>query len=330
MTLEGVGVERPMLERVAWRTALLFAIVGVLWILFSDKLVAFFVTDPHEITRVQIFKGWFFVTVTSVFLYFMLRAQFRLWDREFMRANQAVRALRASEVRLRTLAEQASDGIFLCESTGRCVDANAAGCQMIGYAPDEVRGLSIPDVVAPQESEQIEPQLKRLMAGQPIKTHWHLRRKDGSIFHGEINARRLPDGRILGVVRDVTERLRLEENLRQSQKMEAVGQLAGGVAHDFNNLLTVIMGSCDLAISSLPDDHAAVRFLREVQAGGERAAALTRQLLTFSRRSSHEPRVIDLNRAVRDTEPLLRRLVGNHGTLELDLDPSALHVRADP
>ncbi len=312
------------------RTSIIYAVIGALWILFSDRVVALLVQDAEAMMHVQTYKGWFFVGVTSLVLYFLLRTQFRLWEAEFVRRTSAVEALAESEARFRTLAEQASDGIFIADASGRCLDVNAAGSQMIGHSRAESLTMNVRDAILPEDLARLEDEFVRLAAGAPLRSQWRFKRRDGTTFHGEVNARKLPDGRLLGVVRDTTERQKLEKQLRQAQKMEAVGQLAGGVAHDFNNLLTVILGSCEMALSVTPADHRATQFLRDIRLGGERAAALTRQLLTFSRRAVLEPKVIDLNQTVHETEQLLRRLIGERVTLETRLDSSIGRVRADP
>jgi signal transduction histidine kinase/CheY-like chemotaxis protein len=140
-------------------------------------------------------------------------------------------------------------------------------------------------------------------------------------------------GEFAGAVRiyvDLTARRRLEEQLHQAQKMEAVGQLAGGVAHDFNNLLTVINGYSELLLAELPRNSAARELLAEIAAAGERAGALTRQLLAFSRRQVLEPKVLSLNAVVGDAERMLRRLIGEDIRLATRLDPALAAVRADP
>jgi len=157
-----------------------------------------------------------------------------------------------------------------------------------------------------------------------------LLRKDGTVFTVEINARLLPDGRILGTVRDVTERRQLELQLRQAQKMEAIGRLAGGVAHDFNNVLTAVFGYVDLLREELPQDSDAQKDLSEVRKAAERAASLTRQLLAFSRQQVLEPVVLELNELVTDFEKMLRRVIGEDVELRLALGAEVGNVRADP
>src|SRR4029453_4309408 len=129
---------------------------------------------------------------------------------------------------------------------------------------------------------------------------------------------------------DLTERKQLEEQLRQSQKMEAVGRLAGGVAHDFNNLLMAMSGYAELLLRSLPDDDARRRHAKEILRAGDRAAALTRQLLAFSRRQVLQPRILDLNATLSEMNDLLRRLIGEDVSLVVAPAPGLGRVRADP
>jgi two-component system cell cycle sensor histidine kinase/response regulator CckA len=135
---------------------------------------------------------------------------------------------------------------------------------------------------------------------------------------------------VLGVYQDITDRKRLEEQFRQAQKMEAVGQLAGGIAHDFNNLLTVINGFSQVTLDMLAPEDPARPLVDEIQKAGTRAAGLTRQLLAFSRRQVLEPRVVDLNAVVGDTERMLHRLIGEDVILATALAPDLGRVRVDP
>lgn len=138
--------------------------------------------------------------------------------REVTETQQALAALAASEERFRTLVEQATDGIFLADAQGRYIDVNTAGCEMLGYSRQEICCLSIADIIIPSEIQRVEPSLTFLHDGQPVSSEWHFRRKDGSIFHGEVTARMLPDSRVLGCLRDVTERKRAEESLREAER----------------------------------------------------------------------------------------------------------------
>ena len=134
----------------------------------------------------------------------------------------------------------------------------------------------------------------------------------------------------LATLRDVTERTRLAEQLRHAQKLEAVGQLAGGVAHDFNNILTVVLASAEIVLEELDEQHPARRSILDIQQAGRRAAALTRQLLTFARRHVTAPKVLDLNESVTNILKMLERLIGEHVQIVLSLDPEPPYVLVDP
>ena len=159
-------------------------------------------------------------------------------------------------------------------------------------------------------------------------------RKDGTAFWNELTVAPVVDAtgaltHFVGVQADVTERRRLEEQVRQSQKMEAVGQLASGVAHDFNNLLTVVDMCSELLVNALKPDDPSRELAIEIQRAGERAGGLTRQLLAFSRKQVIAPRVLDLNAVVRESEKLLRRLIGEHILLTTRLHEPIAAVFAD-
>ena len=141
-----------------------------------------------------------------------------------------------------------------------------------------------------------------------------------------------PDGAILwhGFFNDITGRKQLEEQLRQAQKMEAIGQLAGGVAHDFNNLLTIIIGYSDLLLAQLPPDDPSRESVDEIRSAGERSAKLTRQLLAFGRKQVLAPEVLDVNDLIRSTEKMLRHVLGEQVEFTMRLAGDTEHIRADP
>jgi PAS domain S-box-containing protein len=248
--------------------------------------------------------------------------------------QRAADALRASENRLRSLFATSVDAIGVSRH-GIHVMVNPAYLRMFGYGhEDELMGRPILDLIAPAEHETIMNHVRRRARRMADVEHYLTRglRRDAREFPLEVHASSYDhDGEVHTVVilRDITERLQLEEQLRQSQKMDALGRLAGGVAHDFNNLLTVIMSCADLVLGELREDDANAVNVRLIRSTGERAATLTRQLLALSRGQVIDPKVIDLNVVVAEMGAMLRRLIGSHITLVVEGDPTVSRVRAD-
>jgi PAS domain S-box-containing protein len=243
-------------------------------------------------------------------------------------------ALRASEERFRLVFQAMTDGIVLADvETGALAMVNPALCRMLGYTEEELLRLTVDDIHPEESLPAVREALRLQIAGeQPVALGIPVRRKDGSTFVADIDALRLNLGErqcLLGVVRDMTAFNELEQQLRQAQKMEAVGQLAGGVAHDFNNLLCVIQGHCDLILKGLRADDPLAKSVAQIESGSERAAGLTRQLLAFSRKQALQPEVLDLNATVRNLEGMLRRLIGEHIELVASLADPLGCIKAD-
>jgi PAS domain S-box-containing protein len=268
-------------------------------------------------------------------------------DNARLRAEKAVKASeeRFQEALKRTqfLVDHAGESILWFDPEGRVVDANVTACRMLGYSREELLGLSV---------SQIDPEFERDPSLWAV--HWDLllkqrsrvfeaahRTKSGDVVPVEVTVNYLEYGGerfSCSFARDISERKRAEESLheaearlRQSQKMDAVGQLAGGIAHDFNNLLTAILGYCELI---LVEDGRSAESLRadvaEIRGAAERAAALTRQILTFSRRQPLEPKITSLNDVVASAGRLLRRTLGEHIDLVTRLDSATGAVEVDP
>ena len=218
----------------------------------------------------------------------------------------------------------------------RIAECNDAMARMYGY--EEARDLvgtslaNLHNVTDPANREQIRAFLRAGYRVADSETREHDREGRPRVFLNNVVGF-VENGhlvRVWGTQRDVTEQRHLEEQFRQSQKMEAVGQLAGGIAHDFNNLLTAILGNTQLLLRDLPPGDSKRGDVEEIRKASERAASLTRQLLAYSRRQMLQPEVLDLNVVVAEMDKMLRRLIGEHIALAAVLAPDLGRVRADP
>ena len=251
--------------------------------------------------------------------------------------KRAETALRESEERFRALFELAPDGIYLSDLQGRFVDGNKAAEQLVGYAREELIGKSFLTLNLLSESD-----LRRAAAALACNAQgeatgpeeYVLTRKDGRQVSLEI--RTFPvniqqQALALGVARDITERKQLEAQFRQAQKMEAIGQLAGGVAHDFNNLLAVMRGNADLLLMDAEQNPPQTNeCLKHIAAAAERAASLTRQLLIFSRKQAIQSEPLALNGLVQNLAKMLKRVIREDIRLECRYADQLPFVQADP
>ncbi len=250
--------------------------------------------------------------------------------------HRAEQSLRESEERFRALAENSSDAFALVSPTGQILYAGPSTQRITGYPIEDFAGRNGYDFIHPDDKADSQAHLAWVLA-EPGRRHCNtvrMRFADGSWHWVEshtVNLLHLPSVQALVVnYRDITERRSLEEQVRQAQKMEAIGRLAGGIAHDFNNLLTVISGQSELLLRRLPEASPESDKVAHIIAAGKRAAGLTGQLLAFSRRQSIRNQILDLTPLLREITSLLRRLIGENIEFLIELDPVLPHLRADP
>lgn len=249
---------------------------------------------------------------------------------------RAEAAQKKSEDRFRAIFQSVNDAIFLHEMpSGRVVDVNQRVTEMYGFARDEVLNMEISLLssgISPYTLAHAKELLEKAAAEGSQVFEWQARHKDGHVFWVEVSLRKALIGAqeyLLATVRDTTGRRQLEEQLRQSQKMEAVGVLAGGVAHDFNNILQAIMSSANLIRLKYSSNEGLQHMVDDILILSERAADLTRGLLAFSRKQIIDPRTQDLNELIRTATNLYARVLGEDIELRLDLSPGRLGVHVD-
>jgi PAS domain S-box-containing protein len=251
-----------------------------------------------------------------------------------LRLNRSLRRSQASLASRAQMLNQAGDAIAAVDLDWKITFWNAAAERLLGWTASETLGRHA-DLVFSAAGEQLLAVVRdQLSATGSWSGETSLRTRSGDCVTGELSVASLRDmaSRPVGYIgsfRDVSEIRKLQDQYRQAQKLESVGRLAGGIAHDFNNLLTVINGYSDLILSSLDNSHPDYARIAEIHKAGRRAAGLTRQLLAFSRKQFLNPVPLDLNAVIRDSDSLLRTLLGEDIDLQIALDPSPLPVLAD-
>jgi two-component system cell cycle sensor histidine kinase/response regulator CckA len=252
--------------------------------------------------------------------------------------QELARRRQAEEARalLATVVEQAAEMVIVTDTKGTIQYVNPAFERVTGYTSGEAVGQNPRLLKSGRQGQDFYADLWKTVASGHV---WHGRfvnkRKDGVFYTEDATITPVRDDEetivnYVAVKRDISDELELEERYRQSQKMEAIGRLAGGVAHDFNNLLTVIQGYTAFVLDELEPGDALLEDLEEISRAGERASALTFQLLAFSRRQVFQPKAVNLNLLIEGSTKMLRRLIGEDIELHLMTDPALGQVLADP
>jgi PAS domain S-box-containing protein len=247
-------------------------------------------------------------------------------------------ALRQSEERYRQLVEHAPAGIFEIDTTnGKFISVNDVMCEYMGYTREEFLALTALDLLTQESLELFVERQKQTFVGEaiPETVEYQVRGKNDRQFWVLLNTKLEYNDKgtpikATVVVHDITERKLLEERLRQAQKLEAVGVLAGGIAHEFNNLLTAINGFAELMQLQLPPDDPLQETAGKILGAGWNAADLVRQLLAFSRKQIIQPQVLDLNAVLVNMGVMLHRTIGEYIQMETTLTPDLWLVKVDP
>jgi PAS domain S-box-containing protein len=263
--------------------------------------------------------------------------QFATVFEDITQRKKVEQALAASEARSRSMLQTALNGVLLLDAEGRILEGNETACRMYGYAREELLGLGISGLEAQESSSNIQTRIDRIRShGSDLFESMH-RRKDGTRFPVEVSVTLLPgQGQMVSFVRDITERrqaaeenARLQAQLQQTQKMESLGTLAGGVAHDMNNALGAILGLATANLEIQPPGSPAYRSFETIAKAATRGGEMVRSLLSFARQSRAEDREVDLNAVLREEAVLLERTILSKVRLELDLEAGLRPIRGD-
>jgi PAS domain S-box-containing protein len=300
------------------------------WIYVADKLASLeFTEEDAHILR---------ALAAQVAVAYENAQRFQTIEQHTKKLEIEIEERRRAENRFRMLIETAPTGIVIADQKGRIADVNAQALRMFGYGREELVGQPV-ECLLPERLQKSHQEHRAGYTRDPhprpmgVGVELYARRRDGTEFPVEISLGPLATKEVTLVsatIVDITARKRMEEQLRLSQRLEAIGKLAGGVAHDFNNLLAVILGSADIALDALPPENPARRKVEMVRQAGSSAADLTRQLLAFSRQQMLQPQVLDLREIVERVQVLLGRLLGENIDLALSLEPSLGRIKADP
>ena len=271
-----------------------------------------------------------------------LEAKIRVLEEENARMKERVDGIASlqstiaqladTEAQLRNLVDSAAVAFYIVDTSGRIIDANPHACTSLGYTREEFVSLNVREIDASFTAREIERIIESLGHGEKPVREAPQRRRDGTTFPAELALSLMqadPKPNVLCLLRDVSERVRLEQELWQARKMESIGRLAGGIAHDFNNLLSTIIGHSDLALVDLPAMDPIRESVRSIKEAGHRAAELTQQLLAFSRKQALETKPVSLGEVVSNLSRILKRIIGDDIDLDMDIASSTHAVMAD-
>lgn len=305
----------------AARVAGVYLFAGVVWILLSDLALAAMVPDPQLLSTLQTLKGWLFTAASAALIAWLVRRE--------------LRKVTSTEARFEALAGQGIVGTFAVRG-GRLVHANGRLEEIFGYGQGELLGQRVLALVAEEEHRRMRADAPHPDTEAPriIRRRFDGVRRDGSRIPVEVHGRVIDwDGApaLAGILMDLSDQMRLQDRLRQAGRLETLGEVTGSVAHDFNNFLTGILTNLDLALEELDEDPAnAQASLQVVRDAASRAAALTGQLLQFSRARTFQHRPLDVNEHIRRLATFLRTLADDGRVLDLELQEDLPQVLLDP
>jgi PAS domain S-box-containing protein len=339
-----VGNKYPVTKKTfnPWHFIWITVVVSELFTAFLNTLqnVLYIKTNLKQLLLAGAIDALFVpLIVAPIIIYFMrkgieLEKFNKQLQQEIAEREHAEAALRESEGKFRSIFEQATDGVMIVDAeTKKLIEANKAICIMLGYKHDEIVGLSIDDIHPKEDLPAIRESFEKQLRGEiSLAPEVPVLRKDGSVFYADINAAHVTLGEkqcLCSIFRDITDKHKLEDQLRQAQKMESIGTLAGGIAHDFNNVLTAIVGYGHIVLMKMAKDDPQRVNIEHILEASDRAARLTKSLLLFSRKQISVRKPVDLNEVIRTVGKFLERVIGEDVECRTSLFEGALPISGD-
>lgn len=325
------------LRLTAFKISLIYIIISSLWILLSDNLISLISNDPLTITKLQSYKGMFFITLSACLIFFLTK-------KSLNQLKASEQALFESQEKYKKIFNAPTEAIFIHDAlTGEIIDANKAAVEMFGFSSKEELISQKAGNLNAEDNELTHKKaidkITLAAKGIPQQFEWHSRKKTGETFFAEVSLRYVNIANIdcvVAIVRDITERKlvqeekeKLTEQLHQSHKMDAIGQLAGGVAHDFNNMLNAIAGSAELIKLKKNDPKKIDEYSDLIIKSADKAGYLTKQLLTFSRKAKKSSSNIDVAEVVNETVSLLSRTINKSVSIQIKNNAQKTNITGD-